>query len=1046
MSDVTGFPLSHQQAQWWRNRENFQVPVWLQLVCKQAYDVNVLKERLSEQVAREEILRTQLRRIPGMEYPLQVVEESGQTDLIEKDWRNLSHENIAQLCDELATKSVIKETDQVAGQLTLYWIALPSSDARPCFMLHLSAPGWMLDTMSLQLLAERILGIQEAPDESLQYVDFSQWKQELLEAEEASLGVSFWQQSYPDNVPALGLENRLSGNHLSRLAFVLTRDQVSAVEQIAASQQVSLSCLLMYSWNALLARQTAPEAMPVLWYDEGRNEDTFDALGVYGQTLVCPAVIQSTSSLPILSQLGAFSEAIEIATGWQDYMPGFHSKSLEVLQKAAVFAYLSAAQALAQDASIKLDSFGGVNAPGVIQLSCLMDEDQALKCQLLANSSYYDESALSCLMEQWQQLLNVIIHHQDMALYQVSLLGEQQERLLNAAHTDNRFLPETFLQRWQKAVELYPAKTALSERERALTYQELNCRANQLARYFCQQGVIRGDIVGVHLPRGVGALVTILAVLKAGAAYLPLDPDYPDDRLHYMVEDSGVRYMVGCHPDFAPTGVSYFTLNDCLALSEDDSELATGPERDDIAYLIYTSGSVGQPKAVEISHDNLGHSLAARLDYYQEPVKAYLMMSSLSFDSSVAGIFWTLSQGGELVLPTNGDEREVQALLELMTRHKVSHGLSLPSVFNAIIDGANAIQRESLQTSLMVWIVAGEACSEVLINKHYQSFPSASLVNEYGPTEATVWATATILKQNTPVTIGKPIPGMGLYLLNEQGERVAVGEVGEIYLAGPQLAIGYRGKPEQTAQAFVVDRPAARGLRLYRTGDLARWQANGELQFLGRRDHQVKIRGHRIELSEIEGRLNNHETVKQAIVVARESSERQRLVAYVMEDSRSVDIAVLRDHLSIALPDYMIPADFVIMQNFPVTPNGKLDLKALPEPDSQSGVPYTPPRNDLERRLVDIIRSLLEQEKVGVDDNFFHIGGDSILSLQVVSHALAEGISITARDIFEQKTVAKLASVASLKEVSFTAEAEDERLISLDDYELDALLDEVDSA
>ncbi|WP_051227590.1 non-ribosomal peptide synthetase [Oceanospirillum beijerinckii] len=1059
MSDVTGFPLSPQQAQWWRNRDRFQAPVWLQLVCRQSLDVVALKERLAQQLANEEILRTRLHRISGMEYPLQVIEDSSQVPLIEKDWRNLAGENIEQLRNELATKTLDKGLDQTSDELSVYCIALPSADDKPCFMLHLSAPGWMLDSLSLQLLAERILGLQAGPEEPLQYVDFSQWKQELLEEEPDHPGVEFWQQNSPDSVPALGLESRKPGKQIASLPFTLTGTFISSLEQIAANQQVSLSCLLMYSWNALLTRQVAPEAMPVLWYDEGRNDDTFDALGVYGQTLACQSVINPEQSL--LGQLKSFSETVAIATGWQDYMPGFSGESLQGAKSAAVFAWLSATDVSGNNTkSLVVDRFGGISAPGAIQLLCFADNRSDLACQLLADPSRYDEQALACLAEQWQQLLKAMTENLDVPLSRISLLGEQQRQLMtpvstNAATTTNTETvsnisakPETFLQRWQQAVAQYPENVAVRESERTLSYCEMNARANQLAGYFQAQGVAQGDIVGVHLPRGIDALLTILAVLKAGAAYLPLDPDYPEERLNYMVQDSGVRYIVGYKPESAPEGLNYLTLDSELALSENSSELAAGPERDDIAYLIYTSGSVGQPKAVEISHDNLSYSLAARLSYYREPVKAYLMMSSLSFDSSVAGIFWALSQGGELVLPANGDEREVQVLLDLMTRFKVSHGLSLPSVFNAMIDAASAEQRTVLQNSLVAWIVAGEACPEALIEKHYQSFPAATLVNEYGPTEATVWATAAQLSTESPVTIGQPVPGMGVYLLDEQGEAVAVGETGEIYLAGPQLARGYRGKPEQTAQAFVEGVSAAQGQRLYRTGDLARWQANGELQFLGRRDHQVKIRGHRIELGEIEGRLNSHETVKQAVVVARESGDRQRLVAYVIEDSRSIDVAVLRNHLSVALPDYMIPADFVIVQHFPLTPNGKLDLKALPEPDSQSGVPYTPPSNDVERALASIIGSLLEREQVGVDDNFFHIGGDSILSLQVVSRALAEGIAITARDIFEQKTVLKLASVASLTEKSSgdVIEESDELLISLDDSELNALLDEVDSA
>ncbi len=1054
MSDVTGFPLSPQQAQWWRYRDSQQAPIYLQIAVNKVLDIESLKARLEAQLANEEILRTRLQRISGMEYPLQVIDDTSESSLLEKDWRSLSKEKAEQYLNNLI--------DARAEFLTAYWIALPESDQGPHFILHLAAPGWMLDPASLQLLAQRILGLQDIPEEPLQYVDYSEWKQELLAEGSSHPAMAFWQENTIKDTPMLGLENtsvlgadnistlglagiRDSGynqNRPLRFAFSLPESNLLALEAIAHQQDIPLSSLLQGTWQALLTRLSQPDTTPAIWYEEGRNDDTFDALGVYGQPLSSQHTLQLEQALT--PQLKPLVDNLLLASGWQDYFPGLQAKGL------SVFAWLPIAEAFQQD-EFSWHSNGGISAPASLQLLCMPQAKGHLACQFIADSERYNHNALVYLAEQWQQVLTSVIAASEKNVSRISLLGEQQRLEITPIMALSTQAP-SFLERWQDTVFQYPERVAVRSRTASLTYQGLNNRANQLARYLISQGINSGDIVGIHLPRGIDAILAILATLKAGAAYLPLDPDYPDERLGYMVQDSGVNHVIGYQKTALQEGLTYLLLHSELAQSEETTELTRLPEKDDTAYLIYTSGSVGQPKAVEISHDNLAHSLTARHRYYSDPVSAYLMLSSLSFDSSVAGIFWALSQGGELVLPDNGDERDIQALLDLITRFKVSHGLSLPSIYNAMIDGANASQREVLQQSLNLWIVAGEACPEALIQKHYQSFPKADLVNEYGPTEATVWASATVLKPDQPVTIGQPVPGMGVYLLNTHNEPVAIGETGEIYLTGPQLAKGYKGKPKQTAEAFVIYPNIAGDQRLYRTGDLARWRSNGELQFLGRRDHQVKIRGHRIELAEIENRLSGHESVKQAAVIAKASGDTQRLVAYIIEAGNDVDLDVLRNHLTITLPDYMVPSDFVVISHFPLTPNGKLDIKALPEPSNQSGMPYIPPSNEIEETLARIIEELLDRPKIGIDDNFFHIGGDSILSLQVVSRALSQGVSVSARDIFEQKTIAKIALKASIQKDTAQAsqepgsQEEGQPLISLDDDELDALIDELDSA
>ena len=487
--------------------------------------------------------------------------------------------------------------------------------------------------------------------------------------------------------------------------------------------------------------------------------------------------------------------------------------------------------------------------------------------------------------------------------------------------------------------------------------------------------------------------------------------------------------------------------------SGDAPETAVSPE--DIAYLIYTSGSTGTPKGVMVKHRNLLASTQAREHFYDAKVSAYLLLSSFAFDSSVAGIFWTLLQGGKLVLPAPGDEKDVAQLAKLVEQEKVSHTLALPSLYRLLL----AYAPEGSLDSLRVAIVAGEACPPDLIAEHYGRLPQTALVNEYGPTEATVWCTgyqfprvmdgtATSTKLSASVPIGRPIPNYQILLLDRCGNPVPIGVPGELYVGGAGITPGYWNRPELTNERFVeIDvsrnplpinrepssdhgpRTTDHGLRttFYRTGDLAYWRPDGEIVFLGRVDNQVKIRGFRIELGEIEALLQQVDGVVETAVIVYErpsengSSDKQ-LVAYVVPENESVDVAELRGYLAEQLPAYMVPSQFVQLAEMPHTPNGKVDRKRLPEPEVEvvrertlrlrSVQALTQPTTPTEQKLTKIWRDVLRLPEIGIHDGFFELGGDSILSIQVVAKARAAGVPLTPRQLFSEQTIAKLAALA----------------------------------
>jgi amino acid adenylation domain-containing protein len=643
-------------------------------------------------------------------------------------------------------------------------------------------------------------------------------------------------------------------------------------------------------------------------------------------------------------------------------------------------------------------------------------------------------------------LLKGALAEPQQAWAQPPLGGSLQAQIIGSTPNLPTIEPVTLVELIARQVRQQPNAIALSDKDGDLSYSHLDACATQLAHRLVAAGIGAGVPVGILFARSNAAIVAMLAVLKAGGAYVPIDPTYPADRRAYMLADSAIGHIVVSAElaDSVPAQLHSFVLDDLTTPDLGDLPTLALPDANDLAYLIYTSGSTGAPKAVEISHGALSFSTQVRMAAYQTPVRAYLLLSSFAFDSSVAGIFWTLAQGGRLVLPAPGEELEMSRLTQLIDRHRVSHGLSLPSLYQALLD---QLQRSSAAGSLESWIVAGEACPPSLIAQHHKTLPNARLVNEYGPTEATVWASYEVLEPNRNVSIGRPIAGMDLRLLNEFDTACGVGEPGEIVLAGPTLARGYRNKPEETAKAFVT---LADGTRAYRTGDLACWLADGRLAFLGRKDHQVKVRGYRIELGEIERQLCAHSDVREAAVIVQEHAAGKRLLAYILAaHGYAPDSEAIKRFLGERLPSYMVPARVLTLSTFPRTPNGKLDTRQLPDPDQFDESAHVAPRNAMETALQAIVAKVLKLSTVSVIDNFFAIGGDSILSLQVVAQAHEQGIALSAKQVFERQTVAAMAEVAQPLATSSAeplAQSTEFSASGLSDDEMQALMAELDEA
>ncbi|MBD2207324.1 amino acid adenylation domain-containing protein [Calothrix sp. FACHB-1219] len=595
---------------------------------------------------------------------------------------------------------------------------------------------------------------------------------------------------------------------------------------------------------------------------------------------------------------------------------------------------------------------------------------------------------------------------------QCLLPESEQHQILVEWNNTAREYPQDLLihQQIEVTAAKNPDAIALVFGDEQLTYQELNHRANAVAHHLRNLGVSPDVPVAIYLERSLEMIVGILGILKAGGAYLPLDPAYPQAHLAVILEDAQVpvlltqTHLLTRLPAHKAEVVCLDSHGNTWSQECTDNPINHNtPEN--LAYIIYTSGSTGQPKGVLITHQNLLHSTSARMSYYQQRVSSFLLLPSFAFDSSVACIFWTLCQGGTLVLVQEGSQKDIWQLGKAIAQHQISHWLSVPSLYKALL--AHIDSREL--TSLSTVIVAGEICSSELVQHHRQLLPSTSLFNEYGPTEGTVWSSVYDCQNHditTPVAIGRPIANTQIYLLNSYGQPVPIGVPGELHIGGFGIAKGYLNRPELTAQKFIPNpfrdfrlpildfrlgdfsedskscethaqfsNPKSKiqnskSNLLYKTGDLARYLPDGNIEFLGRSDYQVKLRGYRIELTEIEAVLLQHPIIREVVVIVRqENSGSKRLIAYIVPKQRPAPTkGELQNYLKQKLPEYMIPTAFLILDTLPLTPNGKVDRQSLPAPEQTQSEDEKMAQilKMLEELSEDQVKTMLSQKKLSI--------------------------------------------------------------------------------
>ncbi|HJU39434.1 MAG TPA: amino acid adenylation domain-containing protein, partial [Tahibacter sp.] len=660
----------------------------------------------------------------------------------------------------------------------------------------------------------------------------------------------------------------------------------------------------------------------------------------------------------------------------------------------------------------------------------LSDRDDALDGYLEYATDLFDATTVARWAGHFATLLAGMVAHDGARVGELPVLTDAERRQLLVDFNDTAVDdPQGQLvhERFEAQAAATPDAVALVCDGASLTYDALNRRANRLAHALIALGVAPDDRVALCLERGVDMVVALLGVLKAGGAYVPLDPAYPAERLAVMLDDSApvavltqasLHDALRAHGDAVPMLV--LDASDTIASLAQHRDAnpdprALGLHAGHLAYVIYTSGSTGRPKGVMNAHDGVMNFLRWNHgEYALAPGERVLQKTPYSFDVSVWEFFMTLTSGACLVIARPGGHQDPRYLGEIVEAEAITLVHFVPSMLQIFLDHADLARCASLRRVLCI----GEALPPALQERFHRALPNAQLHNLYGPTEAAVHVTfwrCDPARRDGKVPIGRPIANTQLHVLDARMQPVPIGVAGELHIGGANVARGYLNRPELTAERFVRDPFGARDdARLYRTGDLARWLPDGTLEYVGRNDFQVKVRGFRIEPGEIEARLAAIDGVREAVVVARDDAGGgKQLVAYVIPEQRAPSVAGLRTALADTLPEYMVPSAFVMLDAWPLTANGKLDRNALPAPGDDAVVAraYAPPQGDTEVAIAQIWQSLLGVSRVGRDDNFFELGGHSLLAIQAASRIQARcGVALALRALFEAPTVAKLAT------------------------------------
>jgi amino acid adenylation domain-containing protein/non-ribosomal peptide synthase protein (TIGR01720 family) len=998
-----------------------------------------LEQAFAALVARHETLRTVFQR--QSDDSLRQVPASTALVIDQVDFSSLSADERERAVARAAEQQSVLPFDLANGPL-LRVTLLKLAEQEHVLLLtlhHIVSDGW-----SMNVLIDEFIRCYDAFDAGstpplaplpIQYSDYALWQRRWLEAGEQARQLEYWQAQLGDEHPVLELpldhsRPAMPSYRGTRYEFAVDSQLAEQLRGTAQKHNVTLFMLLLGAFNALLHRYSGQTDIRVGVPIANRNRAEIEGLiGFFVNTQVLRTRLDGQTRVDELLQ------AIkETALGAQAHQDLPFERLVEALKLERSLSHTPLFQVMYNHQPHVADMASVSTASGLelgsidwqsrtTQFDLTLDtweKGGKLHAALTYADDLFDAATIERMARHFNNLLTALVADPHQRIGELPLLEDSEQHVL--VHDWNRtradYPTDVCLHTLIEAqVQRTPDAPALLFGGHTLTYRQLDARANQLAHRLREQGVGPDVLVGICVERSLEMVIGLLAILKAGGAYVPLDPEYPQERLAYMIEDSGIALLLtqtSLLPDLPTTAIEVLILDQSAhwleAYSEQRPEVAVSPLN--LAYVIYTSGSTGKPKGAGNSHAALVNRLCWMQDAYGlDASDAVLQKTPFSFDVSVWEFFWPLLTGARLVVAAPGAHREPARLIEIIGEYGISTLHFVPSMLQAFIHepGVEAC------VGLKRIVCSGEALPLDAQQQVFGKLPQAGLFNLYGPTEAAIDVThwTCVDEGADSVPIGRPIANLRTHVLDAELLPVPSGVAGELYLGGAGLARSYHRRPGLTAERFVPC-PFHDGARLYRTGDRVRQRADGVIEYLGRLDHQVKLRGLRIELGEIETRLMQHPLVREAVVLVQGG---KHLVAYLVLDSAEPGEQWQQDvkaWLLGSLPEYMVPTYLMTLAKLPVTANGKLDRKALPQPDAAPQQAFVEPKDAMQRALAGIWQDVLGLERVGLEDNFFELGGDSIISIQVVSRARQAGIRLSPRDLFQYQSVRSLALVATL--------------------------------
>ena len=1035
-------PLSYAQQRLWFIHElepatsAYNVPAAVRICGK--LDVKALEQTFSELVRRHEPLRTRFSLVNGV--PRQVIGEISDFEIQKVDLTAAPPEEREEKAKSLAREEAGQPFDLELGPvLRIKLLCLSDEDhVLLLTMHHIVCDGWSLGILLREVSALYGAFSAKLPsplkDLPVQYADYSAWQRSWLHGPVMDQQLGYWKRQLA-GIAALELPTdfprpAVQTQHGSRMKIELPSDLCGKLRSFARSRGATLYMALLAAFEALLHRYTGQENFAIGSPIAGRKHaETEGLIGFFVNTLVLRSSVSAGVKFSELLQ--KIKETTLDAYAHQD-VP--FEKLVEELQPTrntgrtplfqAVFVLQNAPLSDLEIGSCQLLPFSGVEiSTAKFDLTLdLWDLESGGRGALEYNTQLFEAQTISRMLEHYQLTLNAMVVSPEQVISEFPILTEDEQKQLlvdwnrtQVEYPRNKCIHELFAEQASQT----PQAIAIEYEGQWLTYEELDSRANQLTHYLKHLGAGPEMKIGVCMERSLDLVPALLAILKAGGAYLPLDPGYPNQRLRYMIEDSATNLVItqpSMAKRFAKDGVRI------ICLTSDGDDIAAQPRtaptlvstQDNLAYVIYTSGSTGLPKAVGVTHSSVLRLVYGSNFADLSGKRKFLQFAPVAFDASILEIWGCLLNGGTLVLFTAGNAA-LADLADFIETRTIDTAWLTAGLFHQIMETAG----EKLH-GLRQLLVGGDVVSPGWAHKALQSASGLVLINGYGPTENTTFTTCHRMDKPedlgpASVPIGKPVSNTQVYVLDERMQPVPVGVAGELYTGGDGLARGYLNSAALTAEKFIPNHFSEKpGARLYRTGDLVRWTNSGNLEFMRRLDHQVKVRGHRIELGEIESALEQVEGVNQAVVITRDNQfgEKQLIAYLVMSGAKNP--SALREELRTELPDYMIPAHFVPLEELPLTPNGKIDRDALPSPASEwvRTESYVPPRTPLEKELSDIWSELLGLKQISIHDDFFRMGGHSLLAVRLRSAVLDRlKRDFPLRDLFQASTIAGLASL-----------------------------------